>query len=58
MLNQLMCKVCVYRLLHLCILQHRQLFHGEVAVEFRMVVQHLAALDLIQGPRRLRDVVL
>jgi len=58
MLHELMCQVCVYRLLHLCVLQHRQLFHGEVAVEFGMVIQAFAALDLIQGPRRLRDVVL
>ena len=53
-----MCQVCVDRLLHLWALQHRKLLHGEVAVEFGMVVQALATLDLVQGPRRLRDVVL
>ena len=58
MLHQLMCQVCVYRLLHLCVLEHRQLLHGEVAVEFGVVIQALATLDLIQGPRGLRDVVL
>ncbi len=58
MLHELISQVCVYRLLHLYVLQHRQLLHREIAVEFGMVVQALAALDLVQGPRGLRDIVL